>query len=35
VTDITYVPTTEGLLYVAGVKDVFTCELVGYAMGAA
>ena len=33
VTDITYVHTGEGWLYVAGVKDVFTCELVGYAMG--
>lgn len=33
VTDITYVSTDEGWLYVAGVKDVFTCELVGYAMG--
>jgi transposase InsO family protein len=33
VTDITYIPTREGWLYLAGVKDVFTCELVGYAMG--
>ena len=33
VTDITYIPTQEGWLYLAGVKDVFTCELVGYAMG--
>ena len=32
VTDITYIPTDEGWLYLAGVKDVFTCELVGYAM---
>lgn len=32
VTDITYIPTEEGWLYLAGVKDVFTCELVGYAM---
>jgi len=32
-TDITYIPTLEGWLYLAGVKDVFTCELVGYAMG--
>jgi transposase InsO family protein len=31
-TDITYVHTDEGWLYLAGVKDVFTCELVGYAM---
>lgn len=34
VTDITYIMTDEGWLYLAGVKDVFTCELVGYAMGA-
>jgi putative transposase len=33
VTDITYVATGEGWLYLAGVKDVFTCEIVGYAMG--
>ena len=33
VTDITYIQTGEGWLYVAGVKDVFTCEIVGYAMG--
>lgn len=33
VTDITYLLTEEGWLYLAGVKDVFTCELVGYAMG--
>lgn len=33
VTDITYIPTGEGWLYLAGVKDVFSCELVGYAMG--
>lgn len=32
VTDITYVATDEGWLYLAGIKDVFTCELVGYAM---
>ena len=25
--------TDEGWLYLAGVKDIFTCELVGYAMG--
>lgn len=34
VTDITYVPTEEGWLYLAGIKDLFTCEIVGYAMGA-
>lgn len=33
VTDITYVPTDEGWLYLAGVKDLYTCELVGWAMG--
>ena len=35
VTDITDISTGEGWLYLAGVKDVFTCELVGYAMGRA
>ena len=34
VTDITYVPTAEGWLYLAGVKDLYTCEVVGHAMGA-
>ncbi len=33
VTDITYVPTDEGWLYLAGIKDLYTRELVGYAMG--
>ena len=33
VSDITYVWTAEGWLYLAGVKDLFTKELVGYAMG--
>jgi putative transposase len=33
VVDITYIPTHEGWLYLSGVKDVFTCEIVGYAMG--
>ncbi len=32
-TDITYVPTDEGWLYLAGHKDLFTSEIVGYAMG--
>ena len=32
-TDITYIPTGEGWLYLAVVKDQFTCEIVGYAMG--
>jgi len=34
VTDITYIPTEEGWLYLAGHKDLFTGQLVGYAMGA-
>ena len=33
VTDLTYIPTGEGWLYLAGIKDVFTCEIAGYAMG--
>jgi len=33
VTDITYIPTAEGWLYLAGHKDLFTGEVVGYAMG--
>ncbi len=33
VTDITYIPTDQGWLYLAGLKDLFTCEIVGYAMG--
>ena len=32
VTDITYIPTQEGWLYLAGHKDLFTHEIVGYAM---
>lgn len=32
VSDITYVWTNEGWLYVAGVKDLFTREIVGYAV---
>jgi putative transposase len=31
--DITYIPTGEGWLYLAGHKDIFTSEIVGYAMG--
>jgi putative transposase len=31
--DITYVPTDEGWLYLAGHKDLCTGEIVGYAMG--
>jgi putative transposase len=33
VTDITFIPTEEGWLYLAGHKDVFTGQIVGYAMG--
>jgi putative transposase len=32
-TDITFIPTEEGWLYLAGHKDVFTGKIVGYAMG--
>ena len=31
--DITYIPTDEGWLYLAGHKDLHTGEIVGYAMG--
>lgn len=30
--DITYIATDEGWLYLAGYKDIFTGEIVGYAM---
>ncbi len=33
VSDITYVPTDEGWLYVAAHKDLFTAGIVGYATG--
>ena len=33
VTDITYLATGEGWLYLAGLKDLYSGELVGYAMG--
>jgi len=33
VTDITYVPTVEGWLYLAGIKDLHNGEIVGYALG--
>jgi transposase InsO family protein len=33
VSDITYIPTEEGWLYLAGHKDLFTSEVVGYALG--
>lgn len=31
-TDITYLATDEGWLYLAGIKDLFNGELVGYAI---
>ncbi len=31
-TDITSIPTDEGLLYLAGHKDLYTGAIVGYAM---
>ena len=31
--DITYIPTDEGWLYLAGHKDLWNGEIVGYAMG--
>lgn len=33
VSDITYLPTDEGWLYCAAHKDLFTGEIVGYALG--
>jgi putative transposase len=33
VTDITYIETDEGWLYLAGVLDLFTRRLIGWAMG--
>jgi len=33
VTDITYIPTDEGWLYLAGHQDLFNNQIVGYAMG--
>ena len=32
VTDITYIPTDEGWLYLAAVKDLHTCEIVGWSI---
>ena len=32
-TDITYISTAEGWLFLAGIKDLCSCEIVGYAMG--
>ena len=31
VTDITYIPTDEGWLYLAAVKDLHTCAIAGWA----
>lgn len=31
--DITHIPTAQGWLYLAGLKDLFTKEIVGYCMG--
>lgn len=31
VADITYIPTDEGWLFLAAIKDLFTCEIVGWA----
>ena len=33
VTDLTYILTDEGWLYLAGHKDILTGDIVGYAMG--
>lgn len=33
VSDITYIPTVEGWLYLAAHKDIYSGEIVGYAMG--
>lgn len=32
--DLTYIATDEGWLYLAGLKDLYSGEIVGYAMGA-
>lgn len=32
ISDITYIWTAEGWLYLTGVKDLYTKELVGYAV---
>jgi putative transposase len=34
VSDITYIPTAEGWLYLAGIKDLYSKQLVGYSMSA-
>ena len=30
--DFTYIPTNEGWLFLAAIKDLYTCEIVGWAM---
>ncbi len=30
ITDLSYIPTTEGWLYLAGFNDLFSGELVGF-----
>jgi putative transposase len=32
--EITYIPTAESWLYLTGIKDLLTCEVVGHAMDA-
>lgn len=32
VADITYIPTDEGWLFLAAIKDLYTCEIVGWDM---
>ncbi len=32
VADITYIPTDEGWLFLAAIKDFYTCEIVGWVM---
>jgi len=33
VTNLTSIATNGGWLYLAGIKDLYACEIVGYAMG--
>ncbi|MEC4747009.1 DDE-type integrase/transposase/recombinase [Methylomicrobium sp. Wu6] len=33
VTDLTSIETGECWLYLAGIKDLYACEIVGYALG--
>jgi putative transposase len=34
VSDITYIPTGQGWLYLAGIKDIFSREIVGFSLSA-